>query len=281
MQVVVISGLSGSGKSIALAVLEDAGYYCIDNLPVKLLAEACELIAQSGSTRMAVAIDARSGDGLRNLPDHIESLRDAGLDARLLFLDARDETLMRRFSETRRRHPLATDDATLEESLIRERELLSAVAESASVTRMDTSQLHPNTLRAWIRDMLAVAPGRPTLMFESFGYKQGVPLDADMVFDVRVLPNPFYDPRLRPMTGRDRDVAEFLEKDPSVIKMLADIAAFVEAWLPSFARDNRSSLTVALGCTGGQHRSVFLAERLAAHFRATSPVLVRHRQLPQ
>jgi len=278
MQLVVISGLSGSGKSVALNVLEDARFYCVDNLPAKLLGETIDFLREAGYERVAVTVDSRSGAALAELPGSIRALKALGIDVRLLFLDAANETLIKRFSETRRPHPLAGSDATVDEAIRRERALLEEVGELGQ--RIDTSELAPNALRAWIKDLVAADAGGLTLAFESFGYKQGIPLDADLVFDVRTLPNPFYDPKLRPLTGLDAPVVSFLEALPQAQALLADIGDFVERWLPAFVRDNRAYLTVALGCTGGQHRSVWFVERLAARFRATTRVLVRHRQLP-
>ena len=278
MQLVLVSGLSGSGKSIALNVLEDSGYYCIDNLPVSLLQESVQLLRDAGNLRIAMSIDARSGGSLGLIPGYLADLKAQGIDVRPLFLEATDEALIRRFSETRRHHPLAQGNITLEECLARERDLLSPIAEIGH--RIDTSGLQPNALRSWIRELLHVAPGNAVLLFESFAYKQGVPLDADLVFDVRCLPNPFYVARLRAMTGLDTEVAAFLEDNPEVGRMLADIGGFVETWLPAYRNDNRGYLTVAIGCTGGQHRSVYFAERLAARFRDRNSVVVRHRNLP-
>jgi UPF0042 nucleotide-binding protein len=277
MQLVLISGLSGSGKSVALNVLEDASFYCVDNLPATLLVETVAFLRDAGYERVAVTVDARSGSALAELPGSIGGLKAQGVDVRLLFLDAKNDTLIKRFSETRRRHPLAGAERTLDESIARERELLEDVMELGH--RIDTSDLAPNTLRAWIKDFFAIDRSGMTLLFESFGYKQGIPLDADLVFDVRSLPNPFYDPRLRPLTGLDAPVIAFLEAIPAAATMLQDVGDFVEKWLPSFVRDNRAYLTVALGCTGGQHRSVYFVERLARRFRDAAPVLVRHRQL--
>ena len=277
MQLVLVSGLSGSGKSIALNVLEDSGYYCVDNLPVKLLQETVQLLRDAGNVRVAMSIDARSGGSLTLIPGYLKDLKAQGVEVRLLFLDAKDQALIRRFSEPRRHHPLAQGNITIEECLTRERDLLSPIAEVGH--RIDTSELHPNALRTWIRDLLDVDPRSIVLLFESFAYKQGIPLDADLVFDVRCLPNPFYDPRLRPMSGLDPDVAGLLEGGPQVGKMLADIRDFVATWLPAYTGDNRSYLTVAIGCTGGQHRSVYFVEKLAAHFRALTSVVVRHRNL--
>jgi UPF0042 nucleotide-binding protein len=277
MQLVLISGLSGSGKSIALNALEDSGYYCVDNLPSQLLQESAELLRRAGHKRVAMSIDARTGDSLEQVPGYVAALKNQGVDLRLLFLDTKNDTLIRRFSETRRRHPLATGTRTLEECFAREREILAPIGEIGQ--RLDTSDLLPNTLRNWIKELLDIRTESLMLLFESFSYKQGVPLDADLIFDVRCLPNPHYDPRLRPLSGLDAQVIIFLEKEPKVGTMFEDIRRFVETWLPSYGQDNRSSLTVAVGCTGGRHRSVYFVERLGAYFRSRSPVLVRHRHL--
>jgi len=277
MQLVLISGLSGSGKSIALNALEDSGYYCVDNLPSQLLQESAELLRRAGHKRVAMSIDARTGDSLEQVPGYVTALKNQGVDLRLLFLDTKNDTLIRRFSETRRRHPLATGTRTLEECFTREREILAPIGEIGQ--RLDTSDLLPNTLRNWIKELLDIRTESLMLLFESFSYKLGVPLDADLIFDVRCLPNPHYDPRLRPLSGLDTPVITFLEKEPKVGTMFEDIRRFVETWLPSYGQDNRSSLTVAVGCTGGRHRSVYIVERLGAYFRGRSPVLVRHRHL--
>ena len=278
MQLILISGLSGSGKSIALNVLEDARYYCVDNLPAPLLFEAVGLLRESGYERMAVSIDARSGTALSELPAALLTLKSQGIDVRLLFLDANTETLIKRFSETRRKHPLSDGNQTLAESIAHERDLLQELVVLGH--HIDTSDVAPNTLRAWIRDLVEVDRSGTTLLFQSFGFKEGIPLDADLVFDVRCLPNPFYDPKLRPLCGMDREVCDFLEAIPDVVSMLKDIGDFVERWLPHFLRDNRAYLTVAIGCTGGQHRSVYMVERLAERFEGQAPIVVRHRQLP-
>jgi UPF0042 nucleotide-binding protein len=277
MQLVLISGLSGSGKSVALNVLEDSGYYCVDNLPVAMVMPLLESLAGSGHDHVALSMDARSGTSVRDLPQTVAALKQKGVDTRLLFLEAKDETLIKRFSETRRRHPLSEGGLTVGESIARERELLGDIGESGH--HIDTSELSPNTLRNWIKNLVEVDRSRLTLLFESFGFKQGIPLDADFVFDVRCLPNPHYEPGLRPLTGRDAAVAAFLEKDVSTQNMYRDIHAFIATWLPAFVRENRSYLTVAIGCTGGQHRSVYLAERLGAAFGADNQVMLRHRQI--
>lgn len=276
MQLLLISGLSGSGKSIALNVLEDIGYYCIDNLPANLLEETIQFLAGHGYLQVAISVDARSGDSYQHLPALVQQLRQK-LNFRLLFLESKPETLVRRFSETRRRHPLSNEHRALPEAIALERDLLDPIAQLAH--RIDTSDLSANTLRNWIKDLVSVGDAQLTLLFTSFGFKHGIPLDADFVFDVRCLPNPHYDALLRPQTGRDQDVIAFLEPIPEVQEMLADIAHYVHKWLPCFMRDNRAYLTVAIGCTGGQHRSVYMSERLAAQFSTGMQTLVRHREL--
>ncbi len=279
MQLFLISGLSGSGKSVALNVLEDSGYYCVDNLPAELLNVLTNNLNLAGTSKVAVSVDVRSGNRVVLLPQYIEKLRQQNIDVHVLFLDAKNETLVKRFSETRRMHPLSDGVKTLTECVALERELLAEIANIGH--HIDTSDLHANALRAWIKQFITLDRARLTLLFESFGFKNGLPLDADLVFDVRCLPNPHYDPQLRPLTGRDVPVCEFLEAQPEALRMLADIQRFVEDWLPAYIRDSRSYLTVALGCTGGQHRSVYFAERLADHFRGKVRVLVRHRALAQ
>jgi UPF0042 nucleotide-binding protein len=277
MQLILITGLSGSGKSVALNVLEDAGFYYVDNLPARLLPQTVGFLAESGHARAALSVELRSAEAIAELPRQLEEFRARGHDVRVLFLETKTDTLIKRFSETRRRHPLADSGLTLPECIERERGLLAGVADIAA--RVDTSDLGPNTLRSWVKDFVGVPAMGLTLLFESFGFKHGIPLDADLVFDVRCLPNPNYDPRLRPLTGRDQAVIDFLAADPSTRKMLEDIRRFVADWLPAFERDNRSYLTVAIGCTGGQHRSVYFAESLAALFERRSRVLVRHREI--
>ena len=279
MHLMLISGLSGSGKSIALNILEDAGYYCVDNLPSLLLQQLVGHLDQQGYNKVAVAIDIRGGESIGMLPQQLDALRANDLDLQFLFLDAKDDTLLKRFSETRRRHPLANEGRTLSEAIVEERARLEDLVSLGH--HMDTSDLRPNTLRDWVRQFIAAEPGQGlTLLFESFGFKHGVPLDADLVFDVRCLPNPHYEMELRPLTGRDVPVIAFLEAEPEVCRMREDIRQFVATWLPSYIRDNRNYLTVAIGCTGGQHRSVYLAEWFGREFREQARVLVRHRELP-
>lgn len=278
MQLVLLSGLSGSGKSIALAALEDAGYYCVDNLPAPLLGELVTHLSVDRQDRVAVAIDMRGGTSIATLPTQLRMIQSDALNARFIFLDARDDVLIQRFSETRRRHPLADETTTLAEAIAKEREALEGLGDLGH--HIDTSHLRPNALRAFVKGFIQLDGGAGlTLMFESFGFKHGLPMDADLVFDVRCLPNPHYDPQLRPLTGLDAPVIEFLDAQPEVRVMLADIGRFIQEWLPAYIRDNRAYLTVALGCTGGQHRSVYFAEKLAERFRGAMRVLVRHRTL--
>ena len=278
MRLVLISGLSGSGKSIALKMLEDSGYYCVDNLPSLLLQQLVGQLDQQGYDKVAVAVDIRGGDSIAMLPQQLDSLRAGDLELKFLFLDAKNEILIKRFSETRRAHPLARDGRSLAEAIAEERERLESLANLGH--HIDTSDLAAATLREWVRQFIELEAGAGlTLMFQSLGFKHGVPLDADFVFDVRCLPNPHYDPVLRPLTGLDEAVAEFLEAQQDVHRMREDIRRFVSSWLPSFIRDSRSYLTVAIGCTGGQHRSVYLSEWLAREFAGRARVLVRHREL--
>jgi UPF0042 nucleotide-binding protein len=289
MRIAIITGISGSGKSVALNALEDAGWFCVDNLPPTLLRALVATREAEGADTLAVAVDARSADSLAGLPSDIKLLKSDGHDVKVIFLTAKTESLINRFSETRRSHPLMhrlhrirpdqnpTDRPTLFDCITKEREMLSVVEGLGHV--IDTSGLSANKLRAWVKEVVDTLPTQLTVLFESFAFKYGVPLDADLVFDVRVLPNPYYDHDLRPLTGRDAPVANFLEAQPAVGALLADIRAFVEKWLPSFKSDNRSYLTVAIGCTGGQHRSVYIAEQLARHFSPTERVVLRHREL--
>ncbi|HCE10873.1 MAG TPA: RNase adapter RapZ [Oxalobacteraceae bacterium] len=286
MRIIVITGISGSGKSVGLNALEDAGYFCVDNLPPSLLPALVETRLQEGAQSLAVAMDARSADSLAGLPADIKRLKRDGHDVKVLFLTAKTESLIARFSETRRSHPLShrlqagqspADRPTLMECITREREMLVAIEGLGDM--IDTSGLSANKLRAWIKELVESERTPLTLLFESFAFKFGVPLDADLVFDVRVLPNPHYDIALRPLTGRDAPVAAFLDAQPEAAELLADIRSFIEKWLPAFKSDNRSYLTVAIGCTGGQHRSVYMTERLAAYFRASERVVLRHREL--
>jgi UPF0042 nucleotide-binding protein len=259
-------------------VLEDSGYYCVDNLPATLLLEVVEYLAEAGHERIALSVDARSA-ALAQLPEHLAALKARGTECRVLFLEATEPALLRRFSETRRRHPLAGSGLTLAEAIERERSLLGNVA--ALGHRIDTSGLQPKVLRNWIKELLGLGGESLTLLFESFAFRDGIPLDADWVVDARMLPNPHYEPALQALTGHDAAVIEYLERQDAVRRFFEDLRAFLARWLPEVVRDNRSHLTVAIGCTGGRHRSVYLAERLAHAFRGEWRVLVRHRGLTQ
>ena len=284
MRIILITGISGSGKSVGLNALEDAGYFCVDNLPPSLLRALVEARSQEGERTLAVAVDARSADSLAELPADIHWLQQQGHDLKVLFLTAKTESLITRFSETRRSHPLShrvpTADGkqpTLIECIRAEREMLAPIEELAHL--IDTSGASANKLRAWIRDLVVSERAPLILLFESFAYKFGIPLDADLVFDVRVLPNPYYDKLLRPFNGRDQPIVDFLKAQPEATELLEDIRQFVDKWLPAYQNDNRSYLTVAIGCTGGQHRSVYITEALARHFAGKARVLLRHREL--
>ncbi|MGD2082080.1 MAG: RNase adapter RapZ [Chromatiales bacterium] len=285
MRLVIVTGLSGSGKSIALNTLEDQGYFCIDNLPIPLLeALARHLIGDrdQGYAWTAVGIDARSRpDALSRVPAVVGLLRENGIACEVLFLEADDETLIKRFSETRRRHPLTDERRPLAEAIQTEREILGPMRTLADL-QIDTTHSNVHQLRDLVRERVSDREtGRVSLLLQSFGYKHGLPADADFVFDARCLPNPHWRTELRPMTGRDADVADFLESHEDVREMRTLLAAFLDRWIPCFEADGRSYLTVAIGCTGGQHRSVYLIEALANHLRRRGrSVLTRHRELP-
>ncbi len=277
MDLLLIGGVSGSGKSVALGALEDSGYYAVSNL---LLSQLPPLLAQlkaTGQHRVAIVLDVKTEPGLKGLSDAMDDARAHGWTVRFLYLDAKIDTLVKRFSETRRRHPFSSGERTLTEAIELERQRLEEVRLLGY--SFDTSDLSAAALRSWIKDFVSVDPSRLTVLFQSFGYKHGVPLDADLVFDVRCLPNPHYEPRLAAKSGKDVAVIEYLEGHPEVERMYADIHRFVSSWLPEYARDNRNYLTVAIGCTGGQHRSVYLVERLARAFTEAYQVLTRHREL--
>ena len=277
MQLFVLSGLSGSGKSVALKVLEDSGFYCVDNLPAELLNSLVDYLLDAGYVNIAVSIDVRSANSVEGLPDILLQIMQRNLAVHVLFLDAKSDTLVKRFSETRRMHPLSDGVRTLPECVQYERELLAEISNIGH--HIDTSELRTNALSVWIKQFISLDRARLTLLFESFGFKHGIPLDADFVFDVRCLPNPYYNTQLRPLTGRDAPVIEFLESTPATQQMFDDIRNFVERWLPYFIADNRSYLTVAIGCTGGQHRSVYFSEKLSQYFQTRQQVLLRHREL--
>jgi RNase adapter protein RapZ len=305
LDIVLLSGISGSGKSVALNALEDAGYFCVDNLPPELLQGMIELeVARSPELqrRIAVSVDVRSVDSLPDLMPVLSQLQAQGHQLRAVFLDASTDALVRRFSETRRPHPLAqwrqqrqsavanaamtestaeAAQAQAEQALIdtieQERELLAPLRDRSTV--IDTSLLRPAQLRSWVRNIVQAAPSRLTLVFESFAFKHGVPMDADFVFDVRMLPNPFYLKELKPLNGRDQPVIDYLAAQPESAELIAQIEAFLLRWLPALESDQRSYVTVALGCTGGQHRSVYCVEQLLQRFGHRGAVLARHREM--
>ncbi len=282
MEIILITGMSGSGKSIALRALEDAGYFCVDNLPPELLQSFVALEHAHHGNRLAIAMDVRAASSLSQIPAKLALLREQGCSVLPVFLDASTGTLVRRFSETRRRHPLfgaeqAKGRQALAQVIELERELLAELREQADV--IDTSNLRASQLQAYIKDLIGTDKGTLALVFQSFAFKRGIPVDADYVFDVRMLPNPHYEDGLRDLTGLDAPVIAFLEQEAEVAAMRQHIITFLEHWLPAMARNHRSYVTVAIGCTGGQHRSVYLAEQLARHFEAQWPTLRRHREL--
>ena len=284
--------MSGSGKSVALHALEDAGYYCVDNLPPKLLLAFVELETQHQAERLAIAMDVRSGTSLPQLPQYLTALRARGVTVKPLFLDATTDTLVRRYSESRRRHPLSQQSGmaaaqwhsapdahrALVESIELERELLSVLHEQSHV--IDTSMIRPSQLQSYVKKLIATPGDRQlTLVFESFAFKRGVPTDADFMFDVRMLPNPHYEPELKALTGRDAPVIDFLHAQEDVQRMRTQIGDFLQSWLDALVRDHRSYVTVAIGCTGGQHRSVYLVEQLTKRFSPHWSTILRHREL--
>ena len=286
MNIILITGMSGSGKSVALHALEDAGYYCVDNLPPELLLPFVQLEQQQSASRVAIAMDVRSASSLPLVPAQLAHLRALDVNVRLMFLDATTEILVHRFSETRRRHPLSRQDGAdvvrdaqrdLVEAIELERELLAELREESHV--IDTSLLKNAKLQSYIKSLISAPASQLTLMFESFAFKRGIPVHADYVFDVRMLPNPHYEPALRPLTGRDAPVADWLAEHGEVDKMADQISDFLGSWLPSLNQDHRSYVTVAIGCTGGQHRSVYLVERLSERFAKSWVTLKRHREL--
>ena len=282
MKLIIVSGRSGSGKSTALRTLEDAGYHCVDNLPVGLLHDLVERyanLAHGDVPKIAVCIDARS-PGLEQFPELLLQLRETAIDAQVLYLDALSPTLVKRFSETRRRHPLTDQDVDLREAIDMEARLLSTVADLANLT-IDTTRISGKSLSEQIVHRVIEHGGTSvSLLFRSFGFKNGIPVDADFVFDLRCLPNPHWQPGLRPLTGRHEEVVVYLQSQELVNAMFQDIADYLKRWIPRFADNDRVYLTVGIGCTGGQHRSVYMAERLSQHFTPQlDQVLVRHREL--
>jgi len=285
MKLLIISGRSGSGKSTVLHILEDRGYYCIDNLPASLLSSLADRLVSDSSvnSNIAVSIDARNiSADLQNVPGIIEELKKKDLSIDIIFLDANSQTLLRRFSESRRKHPLSNDKVGLREAIDKETELLEAISLMASVS-IDTSSMTLHELRDAIKSRIVEQSDTSlALLFQSFGFKNGVPVDADIVYDVRCLPNPYWETPLRSLTGLDQKVVEYLDSQQEVQHMLADIREYLQRWLPRFEENNRSYITVALGCTGGQHRSVYLCKKLGDYFQEhIKNVQVRHRELPR
>jgi len=286
MRLVVVSGFSGSGKSVALHALEDLGFYCVDNIPAGLIHSLIEHIRErqdSEFENVGVGLDARNRpDDINQVPGLIQSLRKSGINAELLFLQADDEVLMSRFSETRRKHPLSNDGVGLREAIAQERNLLGSVINAADLL-IDTSHTSAHTLRENIRKRVGDRiPHELSILIESFGYKHGLPADADFVFDVRCLPNPYWVPELRRQSGKDDAVKIFLSAEPEVGKMIEDISGFLETWIPKYQDFQRSYLTVAIGCTGGQHRSVYIADALAAKLsQGYGPIQTMHHELTE
>ena len=284
MRLVIVSGLSGSGKSVALNVLEDAGFYCIDNIPVGLLRSFVKEIEPRQDPdydQVGVGLDARNLPDVAQLPGLIDELRKSGSGCEVVFLQASDDVLLSRFSETRRKHPLTSDNISLPEALAKERQLLSPIIDMADLI-IDTSSTTVYDLRDLLRDRIANREQATlSILIESFGYKHGLPADADFVFDVRCLPNPYWEPKLRPLNGRDQPVRDFLGAEAQVQEMIGDIEAFLSRWIPRYQSFQRSYLTIAIGCTGGQHRSVYIAEALAERLMtAHGPIQTRHDELP-
>jgi RNase adapter protein RapZ len=282
IEVVLITGMSGSGKSVALHALEDAHYYCVDNLPPELLCAFIEVEKSHQVHKIGIAVDVRSAKSLPLLPAQIAQLREGGVTVKTVFLDANTDTLVHRFSETRRKHPLSNNDEVdqrhaLIDAIEMERELLADLRQDSHV--IDTSLIRSTQLQSYVKALLSAPAKQLTLVFESFGFKRGIPTDADFVFDVRMLPNPYYEIALRPLTGKDSPVADFLKQQASVGQMLEQVQTFLNHWLPSLTQDHRSYVTVAIGCTGGQHRSVYIAEQLAQYFSKDWSTLKRHREI--
>ncbi len=286
LHLVLLTGMSGSGKSVALHALEDLGYYCVDNLPPELLTSLVTLERTESTPRLAIAMDVRSARSLPLIPKQLEALKAQGVLITSIFLDSTTDTLIRRFSETRRRHPLSEVGHSemlmdqrhdLAEAIDLERGLLGELRDQAHV--IDTSMIRPTQLQSYIKAMIATPVQQLTLAFESFAFKRGIPNNADYVFDVRMLPNPYYDPKLRDLTGRDEAVIEFLQHEPEVVRMLTQIHDFLDSWLDALVLNHRSYVTVAIGCTGGQHRSVYLVEQLTTLFGTKWNTLKRHREL--
>lgn len=279
MQIIIISGLAGAGKSTALKILEDSGYYCIDNLPPPLLVQLIETYSFASNTKkFAISIDTRSLILLRQLPIALQQLNKLGIEIKIIFLDAKNDSLIKRFSETRRRHPLSTENNTLKECILEERKELNIIRNIAHT--IDTSELNPIQLKTIIKQFVNVDQSQLNVAIQSFGYKYGMPIDSDLVFDVRCLPNPYYDINIRNFTGLDKPIIDYLSKIDKVKDMINDIYHFIIKWLKEYESENRSYLTIAIGCTGGKHRSVYISEELTnLIIKHGYKTIVRHRQL--
>jgi RNase adapter protein RapZ len=285
MKVVLVTGLSGSGKSVAIRALEDSHFYCVDNLPPSFIPQVISRLSSEGISQIAIAADARTGRDIVDVPQIVKTLKASGTDVRILFLDADDETLVTRYSESRRRHPMSArlgEQATVQECVDAEREALEPLRAISSC--IDTTALLPNVLRRWVLETVEEESAKLTLVFETFGFKKGLPSDADLVFDVRCLSNPYYIKNLRPLTGKDIEVQQHIQTDVRSEDLINDIETYLRKWLPSYLNEQRSYVTVAVGCTGGQHRSVYVAETLAQRFTKNplseiESVLIRHRTL--
>lgn len=285
MKVVLVTGLSGSGKSVAIRALEDSHFYCVDNLPPSFIPQVISRLSSEGISQIAIAADARTGRDIVDVPQIVKTLKASGTDVRILFLDADDETLVTRYSESRRRHPMSArlgEQATVQECVDAEREALEPLRAISSC--IDTTALLPNVLRRWVLETVEEESAKLTLVFETFGFKKGLPSDADLVFDVRCLSNPYYIKSLRPLTGKDIEVQQHIQTDVRSEDLINDIETYLRKWLPSYLNEQRSYVTVAVGCTGGQHRSVYVAETLAQRFTKNplseiESVLIRHRTL--
>ena len=277
MRLFIFTGLSGSGKSVALKTLEDLGFYCIDNLPIKLLDSCISTLVTQGYSNVAISLDVRNPSFLGVLPGEVQNLSEQGVEVKIIFLDSSNESLLRRYSESRRPHPLATDKRTLIECIQEERSLLQKIKVEAE--HIDTSRLTPQQLKKWVRGLVENKKQQFQLILQSFGFKYGIPLDTDFTFDVRCLPNPFYENELKNLSGIDLEVETYLNKNADTVKMVETIYEFANQWLPKFIREGRVILEISIGCTGGQHRSVYLVEQLNKKFKSDYRALVRHRDL--
>lgn len=277
MRLFIFTGLSGSGKSVALKTLEDLEFYCIDNLPIKLLDSCISTLVNQGYTNVAISLDVRNPSSLGVLPAEIQNLSKRAVEVKIIFLDSSNESLIRRYSESRRPHPLSNANRTLIECIQEERILLQAIKIKAE--RIDTSRLAPQQLKNWVRGLIKNKKQQFQLILQSFGYKHGIPLDTDFTFDVRCLPNPFYENELKNLSGIDLEVGTYLNKSSDTEKMVKTIYEFVKQWLPNFISEGRVTLAISIGCTGGQHRSVYVVEQLNNKFKSDYRTLVRHRDL--